>query len=153
MTNTLELITQEDRVALAARDAIFVLSMRHDAQRTRVFVTGPDERRTRAAVAERLGRELDVLYCGDLPREVRPRPCWGYERDPGCLDLRFALRSDQQVADVEIVEDNATVVVLGLICLSAAAPPGEPVDRVIPAYLSRPLGERTVIDAFNRERV
>jgi len=147
-------ISREDRVGLAARDGIFVHAVRRHRGRMRVFVTGPHEELTRDRVASRLGEQFEVRYCGDVPREVRPLPCVGYaETDPGCLDLRYLLRFDQQVADVAVAEDDETVVVLGFACVSVLGDPGAVAERPVPVYLSQPLAERTVIDAFSREPV
>ena len=155
MTNEIELITHADRVALAAQEAVFVLSARHYRGRTRVLVTGPEEERTREVVEHRLGRGVDVLYCGTIPREVRPRPCRTYrELEPGCLQLRFIVHQGQTVASVEVAEDGDTVVVLGLVCMPVAG--GDPAERMehsYHVYLSRPLGERAVIDAVTRAPV
>jgi len=141
-------------VVLAARDGIFIHAVRWHRGAMRVFVTGPHEELTRDRVATQLGDELEVRYYGDVPREVRPVPCVGYaETDPGCLDLRYLLRFEQQVADVAVAEDDETVVVLGFVCVSVLGDPGEAVERPVPVYLSQPLGERTVIDGFSREPV
>jgi hypothetical protein len=146
-----ELISHEDRVALAAREAVFVLSARHVRRRTQLYVTGPHEERTRKAVEKRLGGDYDVLYCGAVPREIAPRSCRGYrEVEPGCLQLRFTVRPGQAVAGVEVVEDRETVVVLGMVCLPVVGVPGEPLDHSYQVYLGRPLGDRAVIDAFTR---
>jgi hypothetical protein len=147
-------ITREDRVLLAARDGIFVHSVRRFRGSLRVFVTGPHEELTRDRVAMQLGPEFDVRYCGDAPRAVRPAQCFAYsEGDPGCLDLRYMLRFEQQVADVLVVEDDDTVVVLGYVCMSVLGDSGDPAERAVPAYLRQPLGSRLVIDAFSREPV
>jgi hypothetical protein len=147
-------VSREDRVALAARDGIFVHSVRRQRGSLRVFVTGPHEALTRDRVAMQLGHEYDIRYCGDVPRAVRPVQCYAYaEADPGCLDLRFMLRFEQQVADVLVVEDDDTVVVLGYVCMSVLGDAGDPAERCVPAYLSQPLGSRLVIDAFSREPV
>ena len=148
----IELISHEDRVALAAQEAVFVLSARRRERRgIEVLVSGPREDRTVEMVKERLGPDVEVLWCGDIPRHVRPRPCRGFrEIEPGCLQLRFVVRLGQSVAGVEIVEGDDTVVVLGMVCMSVAADSVEQMDHSYHVYLSRPLGERTVIDAFTR---
>jgi hypothetical protein len=146
-----ELISHEDRVTLAAREAVFVIAARHVRGRTQLYVTGPHEERTRKAVAERLGGGYDVIYCGHVPREIAPRACRGYrEIEVACLQLRFRVREGQAVVGVEVVEDRETVVVLGMVCLPVVGVPGEPMDHSYHVYLSRPLGDRVVIDAFTR---
>jgi hypothetical protein len=151
MNQGIELISHEDRVALAAQEAVFVLAARHVRRRTQVFVTGPDEERTCDVVKERLGGGFDVVYCGHLPRELGPRPCRGYrEVEPACLQLRYLVHVGQSVASVEVVEDGDAVVVLGVVCLSAAGGSEDQVDHSYHVYLNRPLGDRVVIDAFTR---
>lgn len=147
-------ISREDRVVLAARDGIFVHAVRRYRGSLRVFVTGPHEALTRDRVHMQLGDDFDVRYCGDAPRSVRPAQCFAYaETDPGCLDLRYMLRFQQQVADVLVAEDEDTVVVLGFACMSVLGDAGEPAERSVAAFLSEPLGSRRVIDAFSREPV
>jgi hypothetical protein len=151
MTQVIELISPEDRVALAAQEAVFVLAARHVRRRTQVFVTGPDEERTCQVVEERLGGGFDVVYCGHLPRELGPRPCRGYrEIEPGCLQLRYLVHEGQTVASVEVVEDGDAVVVLGVVCLPVVGDSDEQMDDSYHVYLSRPLGDRVVTDAFTR---
>ena len=74
----------------------------------------------------------------------------GREVEPGCLQLRFLVHVGQAVAGVEVVEDGDAVVVLGLVCLSVVGDSEEQMDHCYHVYLSRPLGERVVIDAFTR---
>src|SRR3954454_5541502 len=146
MTN----VSDQDRVALLVQ-GIAVLSAEPD----RICVTGADDERVREEVASRLGVDLDIVWVyGDVPREVRPRPCAGYmEREPGRLQLRYVLQGDQHVADITVAEDDETVAVLGLVCISPIGDAGEQVDCPAHVYLRRPLGDRRVIDGFSREPV
>ena len=119
-----------------------------------VEVTGAPDDRVRAAVVERLGPSTRVTVVDDLPRRLYARPCVGHmEREEGRLQLRYVLWPDEHFADVIVVEDDESVVVLGLVCVSATFEEGQPCESPTHVYLDAPLGGRTVIDGFSGEEI
>jgi hypothetical protein len=143
-------VTDEDRVALLVEGIALLAAEEH-----RVCVTGADDDRVRRAVATRLGVDArTVRVYGDVPREVRPRPCFGYmEREEGRVELRCVLSGEQHITDIAVAEDEETVVVLGSVCISPIGDPGELVECPAHVYLRRPLGDRRVIDGFSGKPV
>ena len=148
-----EIVTAQDRTALARQGIVIVDAEAKDG-RWIVEVTGAPDDRVRAAVAERLGASTRVTVVDDLPRRLYARPCVGQrEREAGRLQLRYLLWPDEHFADVIVVEDDVSVVVLGMVCVSAAFEEGEPCESPTHVYLDAPLGGRTVIDGFTGEAV
>ena len=140
------MIDATDRTALL-RQGITVTNARRTNGRLQVFVSGGDEKRVRAAVAARLGAEVDVSILDELPRRLRPRGCAGHmEREPGRLQLRYVLWGDECMGDIVVFEDARSVVVLGLICEPVGGDAGEPREFPFHVYLDRPLGTRRVFD-------
>jgi hypothetical protein len=153
MTSEAQFISDQDRVALL-RESIHVLSAERHRGRLNVFVTSPDEDRARAAVRACLGDAVTVYVCGDVPRVVRPMPCEGYmEREAGRLQLRYVNRGDQHIDHIFVAEDDETVVVYGMSCISPLGASGDEVDSPYHEYLKQPLGDRTVIDGVTGEPV
>ena len=153
MTDELGIISDQDRVALM-RESVHVLSTERHRGRLHVSVTAPDDERARDLVRDRLGDEVDVWVCGDVPRVVRPRPCFGYmEREPGRLQLRYVNRGDQHMDHIFVAEDDDTVVVFAMSCISPLGEEGDAVDSPYHEYLERPLGDRIVIDGVTGEPV
>lgn len=142
-------ISMEDRGALL-RERIVVHSVIHWEQfGTQMFVTGPDEKRARKAIAERFGKEVEVEVCGDEPREVRPRRCEGYmEREPGRLQLRYAMQREEHGNGIVVAETDDQVIVFGTVCAPVDLEPlGHLIESPYHVRLDKPLGERTVFDA------
>jgi hypothetical protein len=142
-------ISKEDRSALL-RERIVVHSVIHYEEfGTHVFVTAPDSRRARKAVADRLGKDVQVEVCGDERREVRPRECHGYvEREPGRIQLRYATLLDEHLNEILVAETDVQIIVFGTVCTPLDMP--APARREGSPYhvrLDKPLGERTVFDA------
>src|SRR5689334_15712415 len=134
MTNEVQNISDEDRVALM-RESIHVLSTERHRGRLNVYVASPDEERARDAVRACLGAAVDVWVCGDVPRVVRPQPCVGYmEREAGRLQLRYVNREDQHMDHIFVAEDDETVVVFGMSCVSPLEPSGDEVDSPYHEY-------------------
>lgn len=146
-------VSPQDRVTLL-KEGIAVLSVEPDRQGTRVYVTGRDDERVRERVTELLGDALDVWVVGEIPRQLRPRPCAGYlERDPGILQLRYVVLGAQHVDDITVAEDDETVVVFGSVCTSSMGEDGEPIDCPVHVALDRPLEDRVVIDGVSGREV
>src|SRR3954451_15407410 len=140
------MIEATDRTALL-RQGITVANARTTNGRLHLFVSGGDEERVRAAVAARLGADVEVSVLGELPRGLRPRGCAGQmEREPGRLQLRYVLWGDERMGDIVVFEDPRSVVVLGLICEPVGSDAGEPREFPFHVYLDRPLGARRVFD-------
>ena len=145
----------EDRSALL-RERVRVHAVSHDEEfGTQMAVTGPDEKRARKAVVERFGKEVQVAVCGDVPREVLPRRCDGQmEREPGRLQLRYAMQDEEHLHEIVVAETDDQVIVLGTICAPVdLPPPGHLVESPYHVYLKQPLGDRVVIDAVADARV
>ena len=142
-------ISMEDRSALL-RERIVVHSVIHYEEfGTQMFVTGPDKERAREAVAERFGEDVQVEVCGDEPREVRPLVCDGHmEREPGRLQLRYAMQDEEHMNSIVVAETDDEVIVFGTVCRPVdLLPPGHLMGGPYHVCLDKPLGERTVIDA------
>jgi hypothetical protein len=148
-----EIVSARDRTALA-REGIVIVDAEVKDDRLIVEVTGAPDDRVRATVVDRLGAGTRVTVVDELPRRLYARPCVGQrEREEGRLQLRYVLWPDEHFADVIVVEDDETVVVLGLVCVSAAYEEGEPCESPTHVYLDSPLGGRRVIDGFSGEEV
>jgi hypothetical protein len=148
-----EIVVAKDRAALL-REGIVIVDAEFKDGRLAVEVTGAPDDRVRAAVVGRLGTSTRVTVVDDLPRRLYARPCVGHmEREEGRLQLRYVLWPDEHFADVIVVEADESVVVLGLICVSAAFEEGEPCESPTHVYLDAPLGRRAVIDGFSGEEI
>ena len=75
------------------------------------------------------------------------------EREPGRLQLRYVIRGDEHIDDIEVAEDDDCVVVLATVCTAIIGEDGDAVECPYHKYLERPLGERVVIDGFAGEPV
>jgi hypothetical protein len=140
-------ISTEDRSALL-RERVVVHAIHDDEFGTRMYVTAPDDKRAIDMVAERLGDDIEINVCGDVPREISPRRCYGHmEREPGRLQLRYALHDEEPVNEVVVAEDDEQVVVCGTICAPMDLEVEDTVGHPYHVYLKQPLGERDVIDA------
>ena len=148
VTNDVGIISPEDSVALLTL-GIVVLAAEADEGGSAVHVAGGHEEWVRAAVQAQSGPDVDVDVCGRLPRGLRPRCCAGYmEREPGRLQLRYALVGDEHLDDIVVAEDDSSVVVFAMICTSVIAEIGEAMEGPWHVYFDRPLGGRAVIDGF-----
>ncbi len=148
-----EIVAAKDRAALL-REGIVLIDAEIKDGRLIVEVTGAPDDRVRVKVMERLGASTRVTVVDDLPRRLYARPCVGHmEREEGRLQLRYVVWPDEHFADVIVVEDEESVVVLGLVCVSASFEQGEPCEVPTHVYLDAPLGGRTVIDGFSGEEV
>jgi hypothetical protein len=118
----------------------------------RLEVTGAGPDRVREIAARVLGNEVEVI--AETPRRIEPRVCRGHmEREPGRLQVRFALEGDEHVDDIVVAEDEQTVVVFCTVCTAAAGEEGERWEGPWHVYLDAPLGRRTVIDGTTGEPV
>ena len=141
-----DLLTSEDRTALL-RQGIAVLEAHRTDGRLSVGVTGGDEERVRAAVADMLGADTDVTVLDVLPRHLHVGSCVGYRpRSARELRLFFVVWGDEHIGDVFVVEDDRSVVVLGVICAPAGGISDDVRDDRFDVYLDQPLGDRTVYD-------
>jgi hypothetical protein len=140
-------VTAAERVALM-QAGIVVLKAEERPESLLVSVTGGGEERVREAVARMLGQDVEVDWLGDLPRRLEPLRCRGYmEREPGRLQVRFALCGDEHIVDeIMVAEDESAVVVFATVCTAAAGEAGEWCEGPWHVYLEQPLGDRTVID-------
>ena len=68
------------------------------------------------------------------------------EREERRLQLRFVLHGDEHVDDIVIAEDDACVVVYGIVCTTVAGTARDAYEGPWHVYLDRPLGDRMVID-------
>jgi hypothetical protein len=142
-------ISTEDRSALL-RERVVVHAIHDDEFGTRMYVTAPEDQRALDVVAERLGDEIEVNVCGDVPRNISPRRCYGQmEREPGRLQLRYALHDEEHVNEIVVAEDDERVVVFGTVCAPMDLEVEDTVGHPYHVYLKQPLGERTVIDAVS----
>lgn len=129
------------------RAGIVLLEDQIGATKPSVVVAGAGEERVRLAIADELGAGVDVEIAGLLPRRLVPRRCVGHmEREERRLQVRFVLSGDEHVDDIVVAEDDACVVVFGIVCTSVAGTSGDAYEGPWHVYLDRPLGDRTVID-------
>ena len=148
-----EIIAAKDRTALLRQGVALIDAESRDG-RLIVEVTGAPEDRVRAVVAERLGSTTRVTVVDDLPRRLYARPSVGHmEREAGRLQLRYVLWPDEHMADILVIEDEESVVVLGMVCVSAACEPGDACESPTHVYLDAPLGRRTVYDGCSGEEI
>ena len=145
-----EIISERDRTDLL-NQGIQVLSASSYENEVQVYVAGGDEERARSTVIAQIGREADVQWCGALHRRLVPRPCVGYmEREAGRLQVRYVLSmDDEHVGDIEVTEDDHTVVVSATMCTPLHSEARDEIECPYHVYLDRPLGDRTVIDGFD----
>ncbi len=132
----------QDRTALL-RQGVSVL----DEGRNRVTVSGGDEGEVREIVAARLGPDVRVDVRHRAARRLRALPCVGHmEREEGRLQLRFVVRGDDHIEDIEVEEDDQSVVVLATVCSAVDEDAREEMGVPCHVYLAQPLGLRHVID-------
>ncbi len=87
--------------------------------------------------------ELDLAGHDRLPLR-----CDGQmEREPGRLQLRYALYPDELMYEIEVEESDNAVVVSATVCSPPAGDYSELWEIPFHVYLDRPLGGRVVIDA------
>ena len=153
MTGTPREIDAQDRAALLL-EGIVVLAAEEAEGRTHVEVSGAGEERVRAAVAARLGGDVEVSVLAELPRTLEPRRCVGHmEREPGRLQLRYVLWGDEHMDDIVVAEDEERVVVLASVCTAAAGEVRDGCECPFHVYLGRPLGDRQVYDGLTGDPV
>jgi hypothetical protein len=132
----------QDRTALL-RQGVSVL----DARRGRIAVAGVQEEETREIVAHRLGADTRIDFHPRAARRHRPLPCVGHmEREEKRLQLRFVLRGDDHVADIEVEEDGDSVVVFATVCSTVDEATNNEWEVPCHVYLEEPLGLRDVFD-------
>ena len=74
------------------------------------------------------------------------------EREPGRLQLRYVLRGDEEMYEIEVAEDDRTVVVTATV-LTGADAEADACECPWHVYLDRPLGDRTVVDGVGGQPV
>jgi hypothetical protein len=129
------------------RAGIVLLEDHVDGAKQSVVVAGAGDERVRLAIMDELGAGIDVEIAGELPRQLMPRRCVGHmEREERRLQVRFVLRGDEHVDDIVVAEDDACVIVYGIVCTSVAGTGRDAYEGPWHVYLDRPLGDRMVID-------
>jgi hypothetical protein len=81
----------------------------------------------------------------------RPVACLAYrEREPGRLQLRVVVSTDEGICDAVVEEGDDRVYVRVVMCydVDEARPDDSVLDCPVHVYLEQPLGDRTVIDAL-----
>ena len=68
------------------------------------------------------------------------------EREPGRLQLRYALYLDEFMYEIEVEESDSAVIVSATVCSPPAGDHSELCEMPFHVYLDRPLEERVVID-------
>jgi hypothetical protein len=150
----MEPIVAASQQAALLREGIALVDASVADGRLSIEVTGAPDDRVRGAVTSRFGPTTRVTVVDDLPRRLYARPCVGHmEREEKRLQLRYVLWPDEQMGDIEVVEDDDSVVVLGMVCVSARCEPGDACEVPVHVYLERPLGGRTVYDGCTGEAV
>jgi hypothetical protein len=148
-----EIVAVKDQAALLRQGVALIDAELRDG-RLIVEVTGAPEERARTVVAKRLGPTTRVTVVDDLPRRLYARPAIGHmEREEGRLQLRYVLWPEEHMADVIVIEDDESVVVLGLVCVAAACEPGDACEVPTHVYLDAPLGGRRVYDGCSGEEI
>src|SRR3954451_8811154 len=148
-----EIVAVKDQAALLRQGVALIDAELRDG-RLIVEVTRAPEERRRAVVAKRLGPATRVTVVDDLPRRLYARPAIGHmEREEGRLQLRYVLWPEEHMADVIVIEDDESVVVLGLVCVAAGCEPGDACEVPTHVYLDAPLRGRTVYDGCSGEEI
>lgn len=139
-------ITTADRIALM-RSGIVVVDSEMDGGRRRLTITGlPHDAMERAASIV-AGDDVDIDLIGDTPRFISPIRCLGHmEREPGRLQLRYAVGPEQHIDEILVLEDEASVVVYATACYPTTFELGELCDCPHHVYLDAPLAGRAVFD-------
>ena len=76
------------------------------------------------------------------------------EREPGRLQLRFALDAEEHMHEIVVDEDDDDVVeVFATVCGPVSGPSGEVIEGPWHVYLERPLAGRSVVDALSGREV
>jgi hypothetical protein len=153
MSHRTVLIDDVDRVALL-REGIVVIHAETVNRTLHVEVAGFPDDRVREAVTRRLGEQTEVEVVGALPRLLLPRRCLGHmEREPGRLQVRYELRSDEHMDQIFVAEDAETAAVLGVVCTAADGRYDACCEVPHSVYLDGPLGDRVVVDGFSGAEV
>ena len=93
--------------------------------------------------------ELDLAGHDRLPLR-----CDGQmEREPGRLQLRYALYPDELMDEIEVEESDTAVVVSATVSSPPEGDRSELCEIPFHVYLDRPLGQRVVIDGNSRRLV
>ena len=75
------------------------------------------------------------------------------EREPGRLQLRYALYPDEFMYAIEVEESDSAVTVSATVCSPPEGDRSELCEIPFHVYLDRPLGERVVIDGSSERTV
>jgi hypothetical protein len=87
-------------------------------------------------------------------RRLEPRSCVAHcEREPGRLQLRFVLDVDEHMHDIDVAEDDESVVVFATVCSPVTGIRTDVVEGPFHVYLEEPLGQRRVVDALSGREV
>jgi hypothetical protein len=83
-------------------------------------------------------------------RQLARRSCVGHrEREPGRLQLRFALDVAEHMHEIVVDEYDEIVEVFATVCGPVSGPSGEVIEGPWHVDLERPLAGRTVVDALS----
>ncbi|WP_028062168.1 hypothetical protein [Solirubrobacter soli] len=148
-----EIVGAQDRAALF-RQGITIVDARREDGKLRLEVTGGDDERVIGEIRARFGADTQVAVRDAYPRQLCVTRCAGYmEREPKRLQLRWVLWPNETIADIVVVEDDESVVVLGLKSVSFERTDDDPCECPTHVYLEQPLGDRTVYDACGGDEI
>lgn len=146
-------VTESDRAAIL-REGVVIVDDGIERNRRWVGATAYNEEWIYEVIGRHFGPDVDPEIYGDMPRQIKPLRCVGYmEREPGRLQVRFVIGSEQHVDEIVFAEDDDAVVVYGTVCSPANLEVGERYEGPWHIYLERPLGDRRVIDGVTGKDV
>lgn len=146
-------VTEEDRAAVL-REGVVIVTDGIERGRRWVGATAYNEEWIYEVIGRRFGPDVDPEIYGDMPRQIRPLRCVGHiEREPGRLQVRFVIGTEQHVDEIVFAEDDEAVVIYGTVCAPATHELGERYEGPWHVYLDRPLGNRRVIDGVTGQDV
>src|SRR5262245_3982155 len=132
-----EHVSAQDRTALFRRGITVVSAVREDGK-LRLEVTGGDDERVIGEIRGRCGEDTQVEVRDAYPRQLCVTRCSGYmEREPKRLQLRWVVWPNETIADIVVVEDDESVVVLGLKSVSFERTEDDPYECPTHVYLDQ----------------
>lgn len=146
-------VTAADRCALLRHGLVVVGDGVWSGDRY-VEVVSPRGERALALAREHFAADVEVMVVGETHRQLRPRTSVGHmEREPGRLQVRYVLASEEHMDEILVEEDDETVVVYALVCEPMMRRSATGCGQPFHVYLESPLADRTVIDGVTGEPV
>jgi hypothetical protein len=126
-----------------------IIGIDEENSRVELEIFAPDEIAARRVIAERLGDDVAVVHLGPKSTTVEPVPwhLWSVDHTDRRLTVHYATNTAYEPHSVEHDEDERAVKVTVLERMPAGITTLAATTRRATVDLSRPLGDRVVIDA------